>query len=908
MANKSGAGGSISWHYRIGWRGRRLLLWCATLPRGKASVCVGVMFGLVTALGLWLYRLPLWERPDDRVLAAPVLMTILVSTLVSVVAAVASYFLAPRPKAPGMELNMPSAEDGVPIPLIFGTYETAGHHIWPRVKATMPKARNEGKWRASWATAIGFGPIEKLWWIRWDDCRITEQSHFPPEDPTQPAVIETNLKSGKVRFYFGAQNTTPDPHIVAAVTGQLSNVSAESTLNQFVPSWGNIAYAVYEMAHIGMTATIPVAHYRVTRRPQPPIDASLEAGLDPAYRMIGDHANPVHALAEVLCNQLYGAGLPVELIDWPSWNDVAVELHREGLGISGALQQTTKLEDFIRQILYHIDGVLIRRGEKWVLRLVRSPAGNTGDKIIVPQDIISAELQISSPLNTVNHVSVEFPDANRDFRPTTVPVFDAGNANLRYSARRETLRFPYFTELNIATMAANRKMQMFLVGHDSLKLTLRRRAGYDIEVGDVLNVIYTPLGVGADRLWRVTEVVTHNVGARGYCTVNCIEEIPMASFTAPQEDPTPPPPPGGGGGEGGNSVPMTPVTYQLPMEIPRGWAEDEVARFVYLGNREQLLEEGFILWGKASDPQFVAWKSDCAFTIAGVANITNREPELERVTGITVYNCKGVTDWEDFYAAFTVDSREMFYQSPTYYAVLAQPNPADTTGKTYWATELIAFNGIAYLGLSGGLPVYKLQNIRRRLFDTEMLSGQCLVFVFRTPPFVITGRPEMTRDNLVTFKMQPYSGVQVSPLTQMSEHVFRFMRRAASPYPVCNVMIDGNGTNPVYTPGQPFRVSWIARNRNGGFGISGTFEENSGLTESLSFIVIVTNPATEDILLEVDVGGSSVFTDGYGVTRHYHDCTITADVSSLRVEVRSKVGTLTNVMYMNAQQVTVRRA
>ena len=123
-----------------------------------------------------------------------------IAVTVAAVSALATYYLTPKPKEPGVgELGFPSSEEGTPIQYVFGTYDVPGHYMWPRDKAHMQKQKSSTATNVSWASALCHGPITELREIRWDDCpAYPHPDHKSPVDspivfPSVTAVRDTTF-------------------------------------------------------------------------------------------------------------------------------------------------------------------------------------------------------------------------------------------------------------------------------------------------------------------------------------------------------------------------------------------------------------------------------------------------------------------------------------------------------------------------------------------------------------------------------------------------------------------------------------------------------------------------------------------------------------------------------------------
>jgi hypothetical protein len=119
---------------------------------------------------------------------------------------------------------------------------------------------------------------------------------------------------------------------------------------------------------------------------------AIPRGFAPALAKIGPDANPAHIIYDILTDDEGGMGAPASAVDAAgSFTDAAQTLYDEEFGLTLGWWQQSKVEDFIREILDHIQAVLYPDPVtgKWVLKLLRD-----------------------------------------DYDPDAVPVFDMSNADI----------------------------------------------------------------------------------------------------------------------------------------------------------------------------------------------------------------------------------------------------------------------------------------------------------------------------------------------------------------------------------------------------------------------------------------------------------------------------------------------
>jgi hypothetical protein len=82
---------------------------------------------------------------------------------------------------------------------------------------------------------------------------------------------------------------------------------------------------------------------------------------DLVFRLLdrdGEDANPAHIIYECLTNTDWGMGSPTTLIDTDAFNAAGVELFNEPLGLSMIWTKQATIQDFVQEVLDHIQGVL----------------------------------------------------------------------------------------------------------------------------------------------------------------------------------------------------------------------------------------------------------------------------------------------------------------------------------------------------------------------------------------------------------------------------------------------------------------------------------------------------------------------------------------------------------------------
>jgi hypothetical protein len=79
---------------------------------------------------------------------------------------------------------------------------------------------------------------------------------------------------------------------------------------------------------------------------------------EPVELVTGDDMNPAHIIRECLTDTMYGMGTPAAALDDDSFTDAADTLYAEGFGLSILWTRQISVQDFIQEVLDHIQAVL----------------------------------------------------------------------------------------------------------------------------------------------------------------------------------------------------------------------------------------------------------------------------------------------------------------------------------------------------------------------------------------------------------------------------------------------------------------------------------------------------------------------------------------------------------------------
>lgn len=234
--------------------------------------------------------------------------------------------------------------------------------------------------------------------------------------------------------------------------------------------------------------------------------------------------NPSHIIRECLTNQDWGMGYSVDDVDDVSFTAAADTLFDESMGISLIWDKQARIEDFIAEIVRHIDAALFvsRKTGKFVLKLIRADY-DVGALITLDESNIES---ISNPARAafgelVSAVTVVHWQS-RTGKNDSVTVSDPAAVQQLGAEIGTTLQYPGFTNSAIATRVASRDYRA--LSNPFLSCTiLTGDIARDLDIGDTFKLTWGK--------WKLQEVVMRITGfamsdARSAnVRLTCIEDV-----------------------------------------------------------------------------------------------------------------------------------------------------------------------------------------------------------------------------------------------------------------------------------------------------------------------------------------------------------------------------------------------
>lgn len=267
----------------------------------------------------------------------------------------------------------------------------------------------------------------------------------------------------------------------------------------------------------------------------------------PTKAEINGAANPAHILYECLTNAAWGMGYPSASIDDASFRAAADTLAAEGFGLNLIWLQQSKIEQFVREVLDHIGGVLTTSPStgRFVLKLVRADYAVANLPVLDPTNVIELEsFQRAAWGETTNELVLVCtkPDT---FKDTSITVQDLANIQAQGAVVSQTRRYPGITSDSLAARVALRDLAAVSTPLAKVRLKVNRKA-WNLYPADVFKLVWPPLGI--EGLVMRIAAIDGGTLTQGAISIDAVEDVfglPAASYTAPQPpgwvDPVPAP-------------------------------------------------------------------------------------------------------------------------------------------------------------------------------------------------------------------------------------------------------------------------------------------------------------------------------------------------------------------------------
>lgn len=240
--------------------------------------------------------------------------------------------------------------------------------------------------------------------------------------------------------------------------------------------------------------------------------------------------NPAHIIRECLTDTTWGMGYPESDIDDASFMAAADTLFSEGMGISILWSQQSSLEDFIEEIIRHIDAALYvnRSTGKFVLKLIRGGYNESSLLVLDASNISRVEGYTKQTLaELVNEITVSY-DSNESGQVETITLQNLAMIQQQGAIIPANIEYPGFSNEAIALKVTARDLKAMSAPLVSATIYANRDAA-GLNIGDVFvwNWAETDeegAGVATSYVMRVTEIAFGD-GVDNVVRIQCVQDV-----------------------------------------------------------------------------------------------------------------------------------------------------------------------------------------------------------------------------------------------------------------------------------------------------------------------------------------------------------------------------------------------
>lgn len=714
-----------------------------------------------------------------------------ISFVVAMAISVVGELIRPKQRVPNAkasaidDFDMPTAESGRTITIWCGRVLLNGGNVTyygnlstraltKKVKTGMFSSKRQTyayQYRLSIQHVLGFGRDDvQLHKVLFDDLEGRHTVNAQADGSTVWTFNDEGLFGGNedgggvqgtMRFYPG--NYT-----------QVANAHMAGLLGEPVPGYHGVCYAMFESFYVGTSKYIKSVAFEVSSYPN-------QLGVASGKHKIGEDANPVCFIFEVMTSKVWGVGKSASAFDLTNWREVAGVIADEGLGVSLVRNSAASGEDVVADVLRHIDGVIFSDPQTGLVRikLARNDYVEADLPVYGERDFVS-DPSFSRPSwsETRNTLLVTYTDRSNQYEPATVVFQDQANIMQRDNeVSSESVDFSGFTSNVAAVDAGMRALKTYSYPLAKLSGRLRRNA-WRTRPGDVIVIDWPNLGI--DKIvFRVVNVSYGDI-QQNSIFIDVTEDI----FAVGRKAYAPPP-----ASEWVNPAqPPTPLARQNMIEAPYFLIASDSSYMIGFASASGSLDLGFTIQTGSSVATLADSNSSTDFTASALLAAPLARWDASGTFG-------GLIQDGDFNSA---------------------PTAADVAvGETLmWVKTASSEEWMSFTGID--LVSGTLTGLQRGLFDTVPQAHGAGAQVWFPPSgyAVLNDLPIGAFPSTLYARLLPYSAlgsVTASAATAMNATA---NRRAQRPLPPGRIRIDGVRPDLIAgTVTSPFVLSWAHRSR-----------------------------------------------------------------------------------------------
>jgi hypothetical protein len=524
-----------------------------------------------------------------------------------IVTLILSIALAPKPKGPRPaaidDFELPTAEEGRPIPVVFGTVDITGANVlWygDLSSSKIKKGSLFGSTTIGYKYYLGFhlglchGPVDAIQRVTWGDKVAFSGSITANAEGSinEPELFGGQQREGGVLGKFdimmGEAVQTPNAYLasklgsVPAYRGIVSLIWKTGTQPGSPGPHGQPT--TVKSGYVGNTPYVkPVAVQvkRITKGWQGTPWYTAKAN-------IHGNMNAAHIVYEVLTNTDWGLGLSTALINDTVFRATADTLYDENMGLSMLWNQQATIQDFLQIVLDHCACNLVLRNSTGQFEMLPL----RGDYVLADLPVLGAsdiiemsEFTKQAWADTVNELTMTYTDPDTG-KETAIVAQDLANIQAQGKRVPANVDRKGVRDHDVARAVLSRELAAKCTPLTKVKFSVNRKA-WNLPFGGVFLLDWPERGFnGAVRVTNMNKgtVVANAISVEGVEDIFALGLSDYLATVTPLTTPAalePPPVPAEGGATVSTSTQTAPpvtapadgTRYIVPAGATDVWAD-----------------------------------------------------------------------------------------------------------------------------------------------------------------------------------------------------------------------------------------------------------------------------------------------------------------------------------------------
>lgn len=406
-----------------------------------------------------------------------------------------------KPKGLG-DFNITTATEGRPVPVIFGRVRLNGTNvIWYGDLGFSPVTyqRQTTGYRYNLGLQLGLcrGPVDALLNIWVGDKLAWTGTHVSGNPPID--ILDYNFFGGESQGSNQRGGLSGQVVVAFGTESQATDSYLSTKQDPAIPYHGtcyivarNYAGSTNTGFYIGNDTSLDEWNFEVERYPN-------GLNVPDGKERIGNGANPMCVLYELLNSTEYGIGEPRSAIDVATLISAAITLHAENNSFRYIWDSETTIGAIVKEIERQVDGRLFfdRATGKHSFKLLRQDYSIPSIPVIDESMIVTMEdLTTASWEETFNMVRIEYSEPFKDYQQSFALAQDGANQAIVGRTNVTTIAYPGCKSATLANALAWRDIRQESYPVSRARLVGNRKL-YWLNFGDVVQIEYSGLSMRA---------------------------------------------------------------------------------------------------------------------------------------------------------------------------------------------------------------------------------------------------------------------------------------------------------------------------------------------------------------------------------------------------------------------------